>query len=278
LLLVRALMGNWSETMERLALDLNRTNSFINQQYGLAINRGIWLFGPGAKERASALLQQTDLPVATSPVDYEPFYWATEALKLRPDRRPNFIGLKMQQQPRRRVFAKVVAAGTALVVLASLGASAVFLRQAQLEAANIEMLRQRAAQLEAQRQALQERNDRLANQQQVVKFIIDDRLPPVPNWLLGYLGEAVPSDLVVTNLHIKWEDDVWKLRLAGTSQPAEKPPTPEVFSNSVSVLAGRLGGEPFHLTLAGDGGNGAGPRVSWTSPAENQFELEGVMR
>ena len=52
ILLARTLPGNWNQDAQRLAVDLNRTILFVNQQQGAALNQGVWLFGPGAVERS----------------------------------------------------------------------------------------------------------------------------------------------------------------------------------------------------------------------------------
>src|SRR5205085_523517 len=202
ILLARTLPGTLKEGAERLMVDLNRTILFINQQYGVA-TKGLWLFGPIADEQARIVQDQIQLPVKVSPVDYDPLYWATEALKLRPARTPNFISLVLQQAPRRRAFATVVAAGTAVLVLGCLAASGYLALQARQETANIETLRKRSLHLQTQYQELQKRNIELAIKERMVKMVIDERPAPVPVWLLGYLSEAVPSELVVTNMHLK---------------------------------------------------------------------------
>src|SRR5205823_11521057 len=53
--LARTLAGNWNDGAERLALDLNRTILFVQQQYGVTVNRGVWLFGTGAEEQCEAV-------------------------------------------------------------------------------------------------------------------------------------------------------------------------------------------------------------------------------
>lgn len=290
LLLIRTLLGDWNENAERLALDLKRTTAFTTQQYGLQINRGVWLFGPNAAAQARTLQRQIETPVAVSPVESQPAYWAGESAKLRPAISPNFIGLELQQAPQRRVFAKVVAASTGLVVLAALAGAMLMHLQARQEAANIEILRQRAGQLQVQRRELAQRNTDLAGKEQWLKRVMDDPLPPVPAWLLGYLSEAVPADLVVTNLHVKQESNSWKLQMAGTLQATGQPAAPATLTNAVGLLADRLATSPFHLTIlkrsdreypASEKAGGSGSRPSRTgSPPvmTNQFLIEGVMR
>jgi len=284
LLLVRTLMDNWNENVERLALDLKRTISFVTQQYGLALNRGVWVFGSGAAQQAPALQDQLEAPVAVSPVACQPAYWTIESAKLRPASSPNFIGLELQQAPRRRIFARVVAASTALIVLASVTVTILLHLLARQQTANIEILRNRAGQLQTQRQQLEQRNTDLAGKEQLIKLVLEDRHPPVPVWVLGYLSEAVPAGLVVTNLHVKMEGDSWRFNLAGRLQAGGEEPAPDTPTNAVGLLADRLVNGPFHLTILNRSDHGepaperAGVPGNWPATTENQFLIGGVIR
>ena len=280
LLLVRTLSNTWNESVEKLAVDLNRTMLFLSQQSRVTIDEGVWLFGAGAREQAPALQGQMQLPVSVSPVEYQPAYWATEALKLRPGRNPNFLSAELQKAPQRRAYAKVVAAGAVLLVLVALAASAFFLRQARQETANITHLRQSAAQLESRRQQLQQRNADLSNQQQLVDLVLERRPAPVPVWFLGYLGEVVPPQLVITNLHLMREADSWKLRMATAWQGTAGDPAPSEFSNAVVRLRAQLSTGPFHLAPLGSVEKEA-PHRAGTGPkpaAGDQFVIEGIIR
>jgi hypothetical protein len=282
-------------------LDLNRTILFVNQQYGVTVNRGIWLFGPAADQQVEAIQKHTQLPVQVSPLEYEPFYWATEAARLRPTLAPNFISPELQKAPQRQVFAKVVAATAIFVLLASLSLSAYSHYQARQETSNIKLLASQLDRLQTQRSELQRRNDKLDRDQQISQLVLDRRPSPVPVWFLGYLSEAVPNELVVTNLHIKQESGLWKVHLAGTCQSVGGQLAPESFSKATGLLADRLANGPFHLKLlraiepeadvspsakGSSPGNSiqdwlAGLSLKASSPtpaAANQFVVEGTLR
>ncbi len=279
LLLVRTLPNTWNASVERLALDLNRTILFLTQQLGEELNEGMWLFGPGAREQAPALQGQMQLPVAVNPVEYQPFYWATEALKLRLARTPNFLSEQMQKAPQRRVYAKVVGAGALLLVLLAMASSAFALWQARQETANLERLRQSAAQLETRRQQLQQRNTDLSHQQQLVNVVLDRRPSPVPVWFLGYLSEVVPPELVVTNLHLKREDNSWRVQMATVWQGATNQPALGEVSNVVARLQAQLFSGPFHLdpVSTSEQAPSARPKVGPNSVSD-LLRIEGVIR
>jgi hypothetical protein len=249
ILLARTLPGTWKESADRLALDLNRTVLFASQQYGVNIDNGIWLFGAGAEEKLQAVQSQVQVPVRVSPVEASPFYWATTSLKLRTDSVPNFISAEMQKAPQRRVFAKVVAAGTILAFLASIAGSGYILLQAQQELKNIATLGRQIEQLQTRQQQLQKRNQELAQKRQVTRMVLDEQTPPVPAWFLAYLGETVPSDLVITNCHLKHEGEYWRVQLGGTKQTLETPLSQEDTEKALNTLKTRLASGPFHLVV-----------------------------
>jgi hypothetical protein len=305
ILLARTLQGTWNDEPDRLALDLNRTILFVNQQYPGSNPKGLWLFGSGSEDRGEAVQRQLQLPVRISPVFFESYYWATEALKLKPEHTPNFISPELQKAPQRKVFAKVVAAATVVLVAGSLSASGYFLFAARQEAANIKALTKEAARLEQKKTDLQLLDTELTRKKQIVKLVLGDRPPPVPTWLLGYLAEAVPSDLVVTNLQIKHVDDYYRLHIAGTVQQAEKRPNPMPLTDSVAVLKNRLAGVPFHIKILERGDKKPAPDPVRSAPVDtsvpgwlirgvanlvatrtasgkpvidDHFEIEGVMR
>ena len=287
LLLVRTLLGNWNENAERLALDLKRTLSFITQQYELNVNGGVWLFGPGAEQQAPVLQRLLDLPVAASPVAAAPDYWTDEAAKLRPAGCPNFIGLDLQKAPQRKIFARVIAVNTALLVLGSLTVAVMLHVLAQQAVTNTEFLRKRANQLQEQRQELTQRNSEYDGKRQIVQSILEDRQPPVPAWFLGYLGEALPDELVLTNLQVAWATNVWQVSLAGQLQPDNAPTN---LPHAVGVLADRLAKGPFHLVIAQrsdrpePGATNAPPlphfgnKGAAKGPSEIRFSISGVMQ
>ena len=300
--LARTLPGNWNDGAERMALDLNRTILFVNQQYGLTVGQGVWLFGRRTVEHLAALQSQIQLPIKISPIQFNPFYWATESLKLKPQLSPNLISVEEQKAPQRRVFAKVVAVSTAVVLFLSVGAAAYSSLAARQEKANIRILSSQLTRLQSKRQVLQQRNDELARMQQVVKLVLEERPPPVPLWFLAYLSQATPPDLVVTNLSVKRTNDSWTVQLAGSFQTTNTL-SPAAMSSALALLRSNLAGPPFNLSISGGAKETSGasqahpnqpasPVPDWISrvtheagkpeaskqPVEDHFVIEGTMR
>ncbi len=299
-LLARTLPGTWSQDTARLGVDLNRTVLFVSQQLGVSV-KAVCVFGPGAEEHIQELEAPLAVPVNLSPARFDAFYWATEALKLRPEIEPNLISRTLQKAPQRRAYAKSIALITGLVLLASVGLSTFAVLQSQQEAANQALFGRQAARLEAKRRQLEALDLEMTRKQRVIELVVGQRAVPVPAWFLGYLSEAVPSDLVVTNLDIRREQDNWRVRLAGTVQQGMKQPVAVPISQSIARLKEELCGPPFSMTLvettraeepragsAGDGGVSgwvtrlASGMAANSVPDKNSqaqsFAFEGVMK
>ncbi len=296
-LLARTLASSWNSEAARLSVDLSRTILFVNQQYGVAVDKGVWLFGSGTKEHFPELQRLIQVPVKLSPVEYSPFYWATETLKLKlGPTTPNFVSLELQKAPQRKTMLKVTTVITALVVTACLGATVFCQLQARESRQRLAKLTAQSTQLQTRHQELQKQIAELNRKHDVIQRVIDNRTPPVPGWFLGYLSEAVPAELVVTNLHLKREADRWRFQLAGVLQPTGRPTTPNALSNAVATLSTRLTTGPFHCKLLTNGGTNApaastakaptlanwAARLAANAPpdttAETNFKLEGVLR
>jgi hypothetical protein len=306
ILLSRTLAGTWNEDPERLGVDLARTMAFASQQYGAAVTKNIWVFGPGAKETTHLLQRQLQVPIQLSPTEWTPLYWATESLKVPANVAPNFISAEMQRAPQRRVFAKVVAAATAVLFFGAVGVSGYALYQARQESNNYELLNRQYSQLQTRASDLQRRNEELTRKQRIAATVVDGRPAPVGFWFLAYLGEIVPPELVVTNLSIQilgGSNSVqsarqpWRVELKGTFQETGALPPIDQFSKSVAELKRRLAAGPFHLELeevrppdrAGSGQTGAAAaKQNWTTrfsttaptnePPKFHFDLAGVMQ
>ena len=230
-------------------------------------------------------------------MEYTPFYWATEALKLKLGlKTPNFVGLELQQAPQRRTLMQVTGAVTVLAALACLLGSLWCYVQARVVRSRLAAQTTQIAQLQTRHKELQTLHADLARKQDVVRLVVENRTPPVPGWFLGYLGEAVPPELVVTNLHVKRGSNLWQFQMAGQLQPAGKPNTSNTLAAAVAELSTRLANGPFHCLVFRSVATNPVAATSAKSPAlatwaarlsstaatetnmQTQFSLEGVMR
>ncbi len=275
MLLARTLADTWNGASERLALDLNRTVLFVNQQYGV-LAQTLWVFGPEAADQLALVQKATQLPAKLSPVAYDPFYWAIEALKLRRELAPNFLSPELQQAPQREIFARVVAVATSLFVAASLGTAAYAQLQARQTWRAIREAQSQISQLESRHEALKRLDAEMTQMQDTVNLVVADRPPPAAAWLMAFLGDAVPPDLVITNYEVIRAGKEWKIRLAGTLQQAIKTPSSLPMGEAVRRLKARLSGAPFYIRFADDAEGAApasssDPQTNWLARLATQF-------
>lgn len=249
ILLARVLSGNWNDALPALALDLRRTMLFVNQQHSVDV-QALFLFGPNASERAAEVQAQVGLPTRTSPTVAGPDYWATEALRVHAALAQNFISREQQTAPQRRKMAWVVASATVLAVLACLAVAFQLFRMRSAELRNVAGLRSQVTQLEVRHRELQEQEADVARRREVINLVASNRPPAVAALALGYLSEAVPAELVVTNFVIRQVDRAWQFRLAGCAQPVATNALARV-DEAVAVLTNRLVNGPLRLRLSG---------------------------
>jgi hypothetical protein len=277
ILLGRTLTGNWNQNPDQFQVELQRTVLFVSQEFGLNVN-GLWLFGPGAADHLAGLQAETGISTRLSPVADHDLYWAHDPLLLPPETAPNLLSREERQRPLRRLWLKLASWGTLLLVVFAVATSlylGVLMRQ---ERGQFQRLQLEVGQLQVRHQALQALDQQLASKQELVKLVSDDRLPPVPGWLLGFLGEAVPPELLLTNLHVWRQENLWHLKLAGVVQPATNAEPATLLSNAVALLNRRLAAAPFNMKVPSAPDLAAHVAGSATHPAITEWVPDLVAR
>lgn len=252
LLLVRSLDGTRGREKGGLAVDMNRSLLFVSQQFGLGV-AGVWWFGRGTAERLLELSGQIQIAAHPSAEEARPCYWAEEAARLTPLQAPNLISAEVRKAPQRRVALRVTVAVT-LLLLALAGVTAgvceVLVRR---ETASMRELDRRQGPLQARHAELQRIRLEMERRAQFSRVVLDDRPAPVPVWFLAYLSEAVPSDLVLTNLHVRRQEERWRVRLDGWMPSATNAALQSVARERIAEFVERLGSGPFRVSLAATG-------------------------
>ncbi len=269
-LLARVLSGNWLDSFPRLLVDLKRTLLFVNQHHGVNVE-SLWLFGPGAEEQAPRLQEQAGLTAQPSPTPWSEDYWSLAALRVDPAHAQNLVSPEQRQAPQRSIFAKVVGSITAVVVLLSAFLSWKLHAMYREERKNNQQLELEVARLQSRHQELQRRQAEAERLRGLVDLVAANRPDPVPLWFLGYLGEAVPPDLVVTNLDVRRQGTLWHVQLSGRPQPRQSPRDVVALASAERLLSNRLAEGPFHVqfTLPPTNAPGSGPAHAVASPSSD---------
>lgn len=253
ILLARSLDAARSKGAPSFGVDLSRTVLFVSQQFAVTAG-SVWLFGPGSEERAAELQPYVQTPVRVSPEPFTPSYWAEEVLRLPQEHCPNLISTEQRLAPQRQVLLRVtsmLSLGLMVIALASFG-FVQYLAAKQRD--TIRRLNVRIQALQSEHLELQRSHSLLELQESTVTNFLDGRLPPVPAFFLGYLGQAVPPEVRVTDLAVERDSDLWHLRMTVMPQPSAKGGAAGngVFTNGVAVLGRTLSEGPFHARLAPD--------------------------
>jgi len=285
----RVLRSSWSTEPDRLAVDLARTIGFAEQQAGGTVT-SVWLFGAGAQGRLPEMRSRLKLPVSSSPVEHRPLYWAEQAAKLPAEDDGDLVSLEAREAPQRRRLLTVTGALLLILFLASLATAGFteLLRRTGLqtiEKLNADLARQRQLRTE-----WRQRHAELMRKKDLVRIVSEEKPPPVPGWLLGYLSDA-PDDLLLTELRVVRTNDLWSFRLAGAAQPTTNAPPAAGFQKAFADLTNSLATGPFHLKITrsalGDGSASAAsaaadaslqPTVAPNGEMQHTFVLEGVIR
>lgn len=246
ILLARSLANGWSQDRSRFGLDLSRTVLFVGQQFGVT-PVGAWLLGAGGAAAADAIRSQIKLPIEAMPGDPDPFVWAQTAAQGTGHSRLNLFSREMQEAPQRRILVRVMAIVTALLVINSIATAVYFTSMIQNEQVEVERLRSLSAQLQGTHKDLQRLHMDVLAKQQLLIDLGERRLPPAPTWFLGYLSEALPMELLVTNFHMRNVGSTWHVTLAGGLQPSTNLQQDIILNAAVSQFSNRLASGPFRF-------------------------------
>lgn len=290
ILLGRLLEASWRDNPNNLAVELNRTILFVNQQFGTSV-RSAFLSGPAAEECQPTIQASLQVPVKSAPEEAQAFSWALELARTPLESCPNLISAEQRRAPQRLALTHVTKVVTAILVLASIAVTIRFATLTREERRAIEKLQTQVSQLQLQHQALQRLHAELGRQRELVRLIADEQLAPVPLWFLSYLGQLVPPELAVTNFSVLKEDSGWRFRLSGLLQPGNS----SGLAGPLSALTNQLGSGPFgasfvkvadEVTPESTPSLGTGirnlalrgkPAAGESKPAARQYHVEGVL-
>lgn len=240
-LLGRLLEVTWNLNHSELVLEFNRTNLFVNQQFWATVT-GIHLIGTGAAEKLAALQADLSLPVNVVTEADDTFSWARASLRVPPNADANLVPREQRHAPQRRFLCRATSVVVVLLVISSLGTALYLQILVKEERRSLQHSLTRRGQLQQQQEQLRTQYLDLEHQRDYVKGVEDGRVPPMPVWLLGYLGQALPTDLALTNFSVVKKTECWEVRLGGISRAGA--------TAAVVELTNAFWKGPFHGTLA----------------------------
>jgi hypothetical protein len=297
----RVLHTSWNLQPDRVAVDLTRTIGFAEQQTGATVTSA-WMFGPGAPARLPEMQALLKLPARSSPVECQPFYWAEQAAKHSAKGDGDLVSLEAREAPQRRKFLRVTGVVLLILFLASLGIAGYFewLRRNDLK--TIEKLDADLVRIREVKTDWQQRHADRVWKSGLIRIVSDEKPAPLAGWFLGYLSEAAPEDLLLTDLRVTRTNNLWLVRIAGTAQPTTNAAPEVVFREAFAEMINNLTTGPFQLeiqrsALGDEAENPTGPTQDQSArppavdalpaiapgteiqtPKTNTFVIEGIIR
>jgi hypothetical protein len=247
----RSVRHCWHNDRARVFLEINRSIRFVKQQFGADVD-SIFLFGTGAEQQSEPLAIEAQVPVHLSPVGFTSFYWAEQLLKIAPSALPNLVSQRQREAPRRRALARITGFLTGgLLVLPALVLSAWIEMKVWSESSVVAKMKPKQVRLQTQKEGLQKRMAELEQKKQLIQLIDGQKLPPIPGWVLVYIADHLPDELLLTELQVKRMDDISEV--AGAA-PAKKSTSPAKGTkvNLTGVPEAPPGGL-WSVRLVGDG-------------------------
>ncbi len=274
--LARTLINRWNQQLEPLSVELMRTIGFAEQQSGLVVG-SVWLFGTGAQAQAPVLESLLHLPVKVSPVEPSPFYWAEQAAKLPEKDDANLITIEARQAPRRRRLLTLTSLILLILLAVSLASTGFIEARRRDWLVAIEKQEALMLALQKQRDDWQKRNAGMARQMELVRVVLDENLPPIPAMFLSYVTEAVPDELLLTELRVARTNDAWSVRMAGAAQPTTNSSPETVFRAAITSMTNKLISGPFHVKVDLSVMSGAPTSRGAGEGTNHTFLIEGVI-
>jgi hypothetical protein len=263
----RSVRHCWHKDPARIVLEISRSIRFVKQQFGADVN-SICFFGPGAEQQRELLAKEAEVPVRVSPVAFTPFYWAEQLLKIPPGTLPNLISQRQREAPRRRALARITGFLTgALLVIPALVLTVWIETRVQAESNAVTKIRPHEVRLQAQKDDLQKRIAELKQKKELIQLINGPKLPPIPGWILVYIANNIPHELLLTELQVKRMDDISE---GGGAAPARKSASPAKAAKVTPTGSPEAPpGGLWSVRLVGDGK--AAPAGETAAP--NVFEI-----
>ena len=231
---------------ERIGREITRSILFCAQQYAINVSQ-VWMVGDSSDVSVETVQPFVGSRLNQSPMNPDPTYWIWVSLSL-PVRSPsNFTSKEAILGPMRKAMMKFTAAAVVVCFLSGVGLISFF--QGQLHGAQGLATAQAAesSDLLKQKETWTQQLAELADQKARAERIIDQRVQPLPGWLLGYLGTILPPELTLNKAIITREGNEWRVELAGTA-----PSDLVTGSQKLATLEERLREGPYRITLVGD--------------------------
>ncbi len=234
---------DWVPLGRRVGTEVNRTIMFITQQTNLIVST-VWFLGEEERLTIQEIQPHLPTPVLPCPVSPDWKYWLWVGATLPIDHPSNFTPPEVLRAPLNNMLSKSLVASLALFLLVGVGTIGLiegylWKKRAvvQTTTAHHQSLKEEQGQWNRKLVALQQ-------SQLWVQAIDQDNQVSIEGSFLGYLGNVIPSHIILQKAGLSRMDHGWTLELTGI--------TSLNLTNTLhelDQLAKQLEEGPFHVRL-----------------------------
>ena len=216
LLISRTILADLNREPARVGMEINRSLLYAKQQFECAVDR-IWLMSQSGQVSTELSAKcgsaKKIMALPTTAID-----WLQTCIKISELHPVNLLAGYLKTKGRHRLIRILLLSaawlGFAFMILTEMNAS----RTWSEEHDRLLGLANRESTLTAERDRLLLRNSVVERDRAFIAQVENDRLPPVPGRLLGFLATVLPPSARLSDFNVKWEPDTdgWSFRLDGT--------------------------------------------------------------
>jgi hypothetical protein len=217
LLFSRTILADLKREPARVGVEVNRSLLYAKQHFENAVS-SIWLMAENGVSAAAEIKAKCGVGKKIVVLPATPIDWLQSTAKVSPQQPINllsrYLKAKLRNQFIRGGFLIAVWLGLALMVLNQFQGTNAW----NAEKARLVGLHSREASLRTDRERLERRNQTIAKDHAFIERVTNDRLPPVPARLLGFVAGLLPESARLMEFNVKWdtESGVWSFQFSGT--------------------------------------------------------------
>ena len=234
------------EDVERVSKEIQRSILYNKQQFGESVVL-VKLSEHFNDNVLQCFTKYLDVPIGWLPPRPSRFYWNNELLSISFNDKANLLLRKSRNEIIIRKYTRPAVVLVLALLVGAVLASAVIEYLLYKERNLLVKNKPQIIELQNSRSLLLERKAKLDQLRYTAKVINDERLPPVPGWLLAYLCNKVPDGLVLTKAHISHKNYTWEVHVDGFSKNGNK-----VMMEKLKELRNNLQNGPFKMHVNKD--------------------------
>ncbi len=216
ILFVRELSYPWTEhTVDRLAMDINRTIGYAKQRIGGSISNA-WLIGDHVDEALADLSDKIQVDVNFDPLAATPCFWMVQVAQLPQALASNFIPVLARRSITAKTFLRGAVMMSAITAVSALAIGTVIEYNIYRHRTDGDELRNHISIMNEELLHLQSEVE-LMNIEKTKLDLLNVDAFNLPALFLSHLGDLVPDGLVLSKAEVSRTQTSWEIAITGTS-------------------------------------------------------------